>query len=292
MNNHQPPTFFAALKWAEQQMRSQHLDYNAPHFLLQMKYGWDDTHFLLHQREQMSEQAWNWFQQAVVRLNNNEPAQYIVGKAPFYGRTFQVNSHVLIPEPETADLVEWVLDQKDDRPLQVLDLGTGSGVIGITLALERPQWQVTLSDISNTALDVAKFNAQRLSAQVELVQSDLFDGLVNRRFDLVVTNPPYVDRADQGLMDPAVVKYEPALALYADEHGLGFYQRLFEQIAGHLTPKGELFGETGFDQEKRIQALFHRLNPGAKIVPRHDVANKMRMIHGWDFLNTGGNQKK
>ena len=292
MNNQQPPTFFAALKWAQQQIQAQHLDPHAPHFLIQMKYGWDDTHFLLHQRERMSEPEWQWFQQAVGRLLHDEPAQYIVGKAPFYGRTFAVNSAVLIPEPETADLVDWVLDQMDDRPRRVLDLGTGSGVIGITLALERPQWQVTLSDISAAALHVAELNAQRLSARVELVQSDLFAGLVGRRFDLIVTNPPYVDRADQGLMDAAVIKYEPDLALYADEHGLGFYHRLFSQIAGPLTPDGDLFGETGFDQEESIQALFHRLNPGAKIMPRHDVANKMRMIHGWDFLNTGGNQKK
>lgn len=292
MSNHQPPTFFTALKWAQQKLQAHHLDPNAPHFLIQMKFGWDDTHFLLHQREQMSNQEWQWFQQAVDRLQQNEPAQYIVGKAPFYGRTFVVNSNVLIPEPETADLVEWVLDQRDDRPQRVLDLGTGSGVIGITLALERPQWQVTLSDISPAALHVAEINAQRLSAPVKFIQSDLFSAMADQRFDLIVTNPPYIDRGDQDLMDQAVVQYEPDLALYADEHGLGFYRRLFAQVASHLAPNGDLFGETGFDQEERIQALFHRLNPGAKIMPRHDVANKMRMIHGWDFLNTGGNQKK
>ena len=289
MNNQQRPMFFAALRWAKGQMQEHHLDPNAPHFLIQMKYGWDDTHLLLHQREVMTAEDWRWFQRAVERLQRHEPAQCIVGEAPFYGRTFIVNRDVLIPEPETADLVEWVLNEQDDRPRRVLDLGTGSGVIGITLALERPHWQVTLSDVSPAALQVAKANAQRFAAPLELVQSDLFNALTDRQFDLIVTNPPYIDRGDQDLMDAAVIKYEPDLALYADEHGLGFYHRLFSQVANYLAPGGDLYGETGFDQEERIQALFHRLNPKAKIMPRHDVANKMRMIHGWDFLDTGGN---
>lgn len=292
MNNNQAPTFFAALRWAADQVAAHHIDPHAPYFLLTMHYGWDDTHLLVHQREQMPAADWQWFRQAINRLKNDEPAQYIVGKAPFYGRNFRVSPAVLIPEPETADLVEWVLESTDDAPKKVLDLGTGSGVIGVTLALERPRWRVTLSDVSQSALQVAAKNARELGAHVQVIQSDLFAALHNQRFDLIVTNPPYVDRADQALMDPAVLKYEPELALYADEHGLGFYRRLFEEVSGHLTPHGDLFGETGFDQEESIQALFHRLNPGAKIKPRQDVAGKMRMIHGWDFLDTGGNQKQ
>lgn len=287
MSNQQ--TYFQALKWAQKQLLTDQIDPNAPLFILRSKHHWDDTHWLLHQRDEMPAVEWQWFQQAVQRLQMHEPAQYIVGQAPFYGRTFQVNSDVLIPEPETADLVEWVLSTMPKRPLRVLDLGTGSGAIGITLALERPQWQLTLSDISAKALAVARHNAQQHNAQVTLVQSDLFTNLAQQRFDLIVTNPPYVDPADQAMMDAAVIKYEPDLALYADEHGLGFYHRLFQQVSQHLLPGGHLFGETGFDQELSIQRLFHQTNPEAKITPRHDVADRMRMIHGWDFSVAGGN---
>lgn len=282
-------TYFQALRWAKEQIAASDVDPHAPLFILQASHQWDNTHWLLHQREVMPDREWLWFQEAVMRLNHHEPAQYIVGQASFYGRLFRVNSSVLIPEPETADLVEWVLSAMPNHPLKVLDLGTGSGAIGITLALERPEWQLTLSDISGSALAVAQENAERLGAKVALVQSDLFDSLVDQRFDLIVTNPPYVDRSAQAMMDQSVIKYEPELALYADEHGLGFYHRLFQQINQHLLPGGHLFGETGFDQEQTIQTLFHQTNPGAKIKPRHDVADRMRMIHGWDFSVVGGN---
>lgn len=282
-------TYFSAQRWARGQLAGSTVDSGAPQFLLQMSHGWDETHLLLNNREKMSPDEQQWFQRAIQRLKNDEPAQYIVGKAPFYGRIFQVTPAVLIPEAETAELIDWVLAMVPDQPLKVLDLGTGSGVIGITLALERPHWQVTLSDISKDALAVAKQNSHRLGANVDLVQSDLFAALTNQRYDLIVTNPPYIDRQDTGLMDQAVLKYEPELALFADEHGLAFYRRLFQEISDHLTSQGQLFGETGFNQEQSIQELLKRWDPNAKITPRHDVAGKMRMIHVWDFSGAGGN---
>jgi len=106
---------------------------------------------------------------------------------------------------------------------------------------------------------------------------------------MIVTNPPYISHDATALMDRSVLKYEPELALFADENGLGFYHRLFATIASHLTLQGQLFGETGFDQEQVIQELLHRVDRTAQIEPRHDVAGKMRMIHIWDFSNVGGN---
>lgn len=288
MNNAAAWTYFQAQRWAADQLRDSAADPHAPQFLLQMRHNWDETHLLLNNRQPMPPAEQAWFKSAIGRLKNDEPAQYVVGRAPFYGRLFAVSPAVLIPEPETAELVEWVLQEVPDRQLKVLDLGTGSGAIGITLALERPQWQVTLSDISADALKVAKHNSQRLGAQVSLVQSDLFEQLDGQRFDLIVTNPPYVNRQDTELMDRSVLKYEPALALFADEGGLGFYHRLFAEAGTHLTANGQLFGETGFDQEKTIQQLLARCDHTAKIVPRHDVAGKMRMIHVWDFSDAGG----
>lgn len=281
--------YFMAQRWAQAQLAGTDIDPGAPQFLLQMRHSWDATHLLLHNRDQMPADEQEWFRQAIERLLKHEPAQYIVGKAPFYGRTFTVTPAVLIPEVETAEMVDWVLAELPDQPLKVLDLGTGSGVIGITLALERPQWQVTLSDVSPAALQVARQNARHFSLDLPLVESDLFDGLVGQRFDVIVTNPPYIDPAATGIMDTAVLKYEPSLALFADEAGLGFYHRLFLQAGAHLTTNGQLFGETGFDQENTIQDLLHRCDCRAKIAKRHDVADKMRMIHVWDFSGAGGN---
>lgn len=282
-------TYFAVQRWAKEQLAGTDVDLASPQFLLQMHHGWDATHLLLHNRDQMPHDEQAWFYQAVRRLLGHEPAQYIAGQAPFYGRTFTVTPDVLIPEAETAELVDWVLTTVPDRPLSVLDLGTGSGVIGITLALERLHWRVTLSDISPAALAVAQQNARHFGLDLPVVESDLFAGMADQRFDLIVTNPPYIDPAATGLMDTAVLKYEPDLALFADEAGLGFYHRLFTQAGNHLTRTGQLFGETGFDQERSIQDLLHRCDRQAQIETRHDVADKMRMIHVWDFSGAGGN---
>lgn len=286
MNNQ---TYFTAQRWAKEQLEGTDVDQHAPEFLLKERNNWDDTHLLLHNRDVMPEGEWQWFRQAIERLQDHEPAQYIVGSAPFYGRKFIVNRDVLIPEVETAELVEWVLDAMPKRPLKVLDLGTGSGVIGITLALERPEWDVTLSDISPAALKVARENAQRFNLDLKLVESDLFSGLANEQFDLIVTNPPYISPDAVKLMDQAVIKFEPELALFADENGLSFYRRLFGEAADHLREQGQLFGETGFDQEKSISELLKQIDKKAQIKRRHDVAGKMRMIHVWDFSNVGGN---
>ena len=283
-------TYFAAQRWAQKALRDSSVDPAAPQFLLEQRHNWDTTHLLLHNRDLMPADEQEWFEEAVQQLLKDVPAQYIVGKTTFYGRPFRVTRDVLIPEPETAELVDWVLATvKDTAPLKVLDLGTGSGVIGITLALERPDWQVTLSDVSPAVLEVARENADRLGAKVRTVTSDLFDQLAGARFDLIVTNPPYIDPAAKDKMDRAVLEYEPPLALFADEHGLGFYHRLFTQVGAHLTADGQVFAETGYDQEDSIQELLKRCDKNATITVRHDVADKMRMIHAWDFSGAGGN---
>ena len=283
-------TYFAAQHWAKDQLAGSDVDPHAPQFLLEQHHGWDTTHLLVHNRDQMPATEARWFRAAIAQLFDHVPAQYITGKTSFYGREFRVTPDVLIPEPETAELVDWVLSSTDaNQPYRVLDLGTGSGVIGITLGLERPHWTVTLSDISPAALDVARENAHRQGLELTLVESDLFNHLADQRYDLIVTNPPYVDRAATAVMDRAVIEHEPALALFADEQGLGFYHRLFDQAGAHLRPGGQLFGETGYDQEESIQMLLKECDHDAHMAVRHDVAGKMRMIHAWDFSGTGGN---
>ncbi|HJA73846.1 MAG TPA: peptide chain release factor N(5)-glutamine methyltransferase [Candidatus Limosilactobacillus faecipullorum] len=272
-------TYFEAQQWASSFLKAAGMDPSTPQFILEMIHDWKFTDLVMHNRDYMPADEAFRFTRAVERIANAEPAQYVVGKAPFFGRVFVVNRDVLIPESETEELVEWVLDSMPaDEPLKVLDLGTGSGVIGITLALERPKWQVTLSDISTDALRVALTNQRLHGTNLRQVESDLFANFGNEQFDLIVTNPPYIGVDEINEMDKAVIDYEPPLALFASEGGLGFYRRLFTELHQHLTPQGELFGETGYRQEEAIQQLFDQTVAGGKIETKHDVADRMRMI--------------
>ena len=189
MSSFVPINYFMAQRWAKEQLQGTDIDPSAPQFLLQQSHGWDATHLLLHNRDEMPADEVDWWKDAITRLLNHEPAQYIVGQAPFYGRTFKVNKNVLIPEAETAELIDWVLQEMPSRPLKVLDLGTGSGIIGITLALERPAWNVSLSDISPAALAVAQENMAKFNLELPLIKSDLFEN-IDQQYDLIVTNPP------------------------------------------------------------------------------------------------------
>lgn len=272
-------TYFQAERSAKQLLEERRVDPDAVNFLLEMMHDWTPAERIAHNREFMSDDEQKRFQMAIERVASYEPPQYVVGRAPFYGRKFIVSKSVLIPESETEELVDWVLhDNPADSPLRVLDLGTGSGVIGITLACERPQWQVTMSDISTAALRVAKANQVLHGTNNELVVSDLFENLADQQFDLIVTNPPYVATTAVDDLDRAVRDYEPDVALFAGNDGLDFYRRLFDQLSAHLTKQGKLYGETGYDQEATIQQLVTEKLPGKEVTTRHDIADRMRMI--------------
>lgn len=277
-------TYQEALQWASLHIKDADVDESAPQFVLLNWKNWDLTKLLMHQREEMPQSEWTNFQDTIARLLNHEPAQYIVGQAPFYGRNFLVTSAVLIPESETEELVEWVLSTHDNsEKLRVLDLGTGSGVIGITLKLERPNWTVVATDISEDALSIAKRNAQSLGASVQFSDGDLFDAVDEQPFDLIVTNPPYIAHDEIGEMDESVIRYEPDVALFADKNGLAFYERLFTQVSDHLKTGGQLFAETGYQQRQPIVQLFNQLVPSATIETKNDMSGKMRMIKAFNF---------
>jgi len=190
------------------------------------------------------------------RREGQEPLAYILGWREFYGRRFRVTPSVLIPRQETETLVETALRQVDSAasPLRVLDLGTGSGCIGITLKLERPTLEVVCSDICPEAIEVAQENALALGASVQFRASDLFEGFRGERFDLIVTNPPYV-----GLHEalPAEVReFEPSGALYGGHTGLDIYESLAESAADHLPDDGTMMMEVGHTQAVAVALLF------------------------------------
>lgn len=183
------------------------------------------------------------------------PLQHLTCEQSFNGHLYRVNASVLIPRPETAELVEAVLSRIETLSSpSILDLCSGSGCIGIELALARQDASVTGSDLSAPALDVARENAESLGAPVTYVQGDLFSALTGRRFDVIVSNPPYIPTEDCRCLQPEVLR-EPLLALDGGSDGLDFYRRICSEARAHLNGNGLLAFETGFDQTESVAAL-------------------------------------
>lgn len=209
------------------------------------------------------------------RRINWEPLAYILGYREFYGRRFSVNSSVLIPRQETETLIEHALDVLRGTPSpRVLDICTGSGCIGLTLKCERPDAELTLSDVSPAALEIAKANSHTLEAAAHAVESDLSER-VEGSFDLIIANPPYVAMTDH--LEPEVRDHEPEIALFAEESGLAIYRRIAEEAKEHLAPAGTLIVEAGDGQAGKIQEIFEQhgwINPDV----RADMGGELRSI--------------
>lgn len=189
--------------------------------------------------------------QYLQRRAQDEPLAYIIGSKDFYGRQFDVTPDVLIPRPETEALIEAA---KRLKPAKILDVGTGSGCIAITLAKELPEAQITGVDISPRALEIAQKNAQKHHAKVVFRQSDLLKGLSEaEKYDLVVANLPYVDRNWPWL--GSELAFEPETALYAEDGGLELIKELIRQAPAHLEPRGYLLLEADRSQHAKITAF-------------------------------------
>ena len=205
------------------------------------------------------------------------PLQYLLEEAPFYGRIFKVDPRVLIPRQETALLCEWALNILSDIPSpHVLDLCCGSGCIGLTVKAELPDADVTLSDISSDALNVTAVNAVRLSLDVSIRQSDLFQDLSGSRFDMIISNPPYIPSSDCDTLQPEVMK-EPRLALDGGKDGCDLYRRIIREAGSVLVPGGMLMMEMGVHESDILSDMLS--NHGyTGIQIRKDYAGIDRMI--------------
>ena len=193
----------------------------------------------------------------LLRRLAGEPVAYLLGEREFYGRTFRVTPDVLIPRPDTELLVDLALEHLPPRTSRtLLDVGVGSGVVAVSLALERPLCQICGVDLSASALEVARANARALQAQVELLLGDGLDALSGRRFDLIVSNPPYIAAADPHL-NQGDLRFEPRLALAAGGDGLDLIRRLVGEAPGHLEVGGWLLLEHGWDQAGAVRDLLH-----------------------------------
>ena len=192
-------------------------------------------------------------------IKEDVPLSHLVGFEYFYDRKFKVTKDVLSPRMETEELiykvVEYVKTTKKNN-LRILDLCTGSGIIAITLKKELSQFSIDVvaSDISKEALEVAKENAKTHTADIRFIQSDIFNN-IDDKFDIIVSNPPYIDRKDEVTMEDNVLKYDPHLALFAEEEGMYFYRNITEQANSYLNANGVIFFEIGYDQKDKIVKL-------------------------------------
>jgi release factor glutamine methyltransferase len=217
-------------------------------------------HLYAHDDRVLSEQELQMLEDRLYDRISGVPLQYIVGRQEFYGRYFRVNPAVLIPRPETEYIIEAVLDIQGTRglpprPLAIIDVGTGSGCIAVTLALELPGTQVFAGDVSFEALLVARENAATLGAPVRFVCMDVLDA-IQTRFDFIVSNPPYVRRSELSRLQREVREHEPHVALFSPEDELAIYRRLIVGAEEMLKSGGHVIMEVGIGMDERVLSLF------------------------------------
>ena len=210
--------------------------------------------------EQMSKEIEDkYFSLIEKHIKEDVPLSHLVGFEYFYDRKYKVTKDVLSPRMETEELIYKVIEYinaSNKNKFKILDLCTGSGIIAITLKkeLEQVSVDVIASDISKEAIEVAKENSQSHDATIKFIKSDIFNN-IDDKFDIIVSNPPYIDRKDEVTMQDNVLKYDPHLALFAEEEGMYFYRKIIEQANDYLNENGVIFFEIGYDQKDKIIKL-------------------------------------
>lgn len=242
--------------------------------------GWDQLQQALNKETELNESQILAFEQAAAELKAGKPIQYVIGKAWFMGEAYSVNEHVLIPRPETEELVDWILEYAEIKgtDLRILDIGTGSGCIAIALKKALPNSKVTAIDISTNALKVAAENASILNVEIDFVPLDILNtAFLPDQYDVIVSNPPYIPMHEMENMEKHVATQEPNIALFVpDEDPLVFYKAIARLAKLHLKPNAQLFFEIHFDQGDAMVKLLDEMHFHAEL--REDLFGKDRMI--------------
>ena len=235
------------------------------------------TDFIFTLQQEVTDEDYKFVENIFIKLASHIPAQYIIGHADFFGMQLKVDERVLIPRPETEELVELILTENPEKNLKVLDIGTGSGAIALALAKNRPDWSVTATDISQDALDLATENAKRQDLNLSFIKSDCFSE-ISAKYDIIVSNPPYISRADEVEVGLNVLHSEPHLALFADEDGLAIYRRIAEDSKDYLNDGGKIYLEIGYKQGQSVPALFMENLPEKRVRTLKDQFGQDRMV--------------
>lgn len=246
---------------------------------LQRKH-WNKTDYLLHMHETITAEDQKQIDEDMAKLLAHYPPQYLIGSEAFLDYRFKVTPDTLIPRPETEELVEKCLkltQKQANQALKVVDVGTGTGAIAISLKDKRPTWQVCAVDLSSAALEVAKENAQQIGVALEFVLSDCLDEVAGP-IDVLISNPPYISQDEYELMDVSVREFEPKMALFAENNGLAIYEKLAQQAPSKLGKDGKIFLEIGFMQGPAVKELFQAAFPKKQVSIHKDLFGNDRMI--------------
>ncbi|PID23922.1 peptide chain release factor N(5)-glutamine methyltransferase [Sporosarcina sp. P7] len=275
-------TILESVQQAQRLLREREMDTHAAEIAMRFVTGMSQANYLASFREHIADETSSRYLAIITELLTGKPIQYILGEESFYGYLFEVNEHVLIPRPETEELVHYALQRAnhlfEDRVIQVADIGTGSGAIAVAFKKERPTAKVTATDFSETALEVAKRNAERNEADITFMQGDMEEPLKSQKWDIILSNPPYIAEHEKSVMSPTVYDFEPQTALFAEEEGLYFYRRLAENLSPLMNHPALIGFEIGYQQGAIVQEYLQKSFPEATVEIVQDINKKDRMI--------------
>ena len=266
-------TIEQALIYAKKEIHSDHAK-----ILLGDLLNLNPLELLVHLNDEVPEDKMKIYTKEIEALKNNKPIQYVLGHINFYGQDFYINENVLIPRFETEELVENTISIAKTlftNPVEILDIGCGSGVIGLTLEKKLSTKSVDLIDISEKALEVTNKNCGNLNSKANIFQSDCLSN-VERKYDIIISNPPYIK--DDEEIEDIVKSNEPHEALYAGQDGLDCYKKILKDINKNLKEKFLIAFEIGADQAKDIETLINNYLKDVQIVIKKDLQGRDRMI--------------
>lgn len=273
---------FEALEWASSYLQQRQLEDSAARLIMQHVLATSYSSVMLKMYDELTTEQAQQFSALVKEYGTGRPVQYCIGSEEFYGRNFKVDESVLIPRPETEELVVGVLQAVDklfgNAPCKLVDIGTGSGIIATTIKLERPQTMVSATDLSAQALATAKINAEQNGAQITFFLGDLTAPIAQEKWDVIVSNPPYIAFAEAEEMSDVVLAHEPHSALFAEDNGLALYKRLATEAKDILQTPGLLAVEIGYLQGEAVAQFFAEAFPQAQITVQQDINGKDRMV--------------
>ena len=254
-----------------------HIHKTQAEMLLAILLDVNSLELLLMLDKKVDEKVANKYQEQVLMVKDNVPIQYVIGNVNFYGNTFVVNKNVLIPRFETEELVEntiKIIQDNFNYPVNIIDLGCGSGCIGLSLKKKLDKCNVTLLDISPKALEVAKENANVLNCDVSFIESDMWDNVTDK-YDVIICNPPYIRNDEE--IEKIVYDNEPHLALFGGIDGLDLYRKIRKDILNHVKDRFLIAFEIGDLQKDDVISLFKDI-PMVEIITKKDLSERDRMV--------------
>jgi len=276
-------TIYEALNRASSFLEENNREKEVARYLLQHVLGKNYSQLMMAMYDEISKEDFQIFWNYVEEHTTGRPFQYIIGQETFYERNFVVNEHVLIPRPETEELIEEVKKRMNtvfepDKRLTIADIGTGSGAIAITIKKEMPDAVVTATDISKEALQVASKNAQLLEAEIQFNQGDLLAPIADQKWDIILSNPPYIGQHEAESLSDTVIDFEPHLALFAEEDGLQLYRKMTEQLPHMMNVPSFIGFEIGYEQGPAVEKMLQSAFPNATVEIVKDINQKNRFV--------------